>query len=217
VGSNPEQVRQRILAHATARFLAGGFRRITMEQIARELGLSKKTIYGHFPGKQELLSAAVRNQLDGLKARLEEVFGARDLPFPTRLDRLLQVVGAQLSAIGQPMVEDLYRHAPQVWREIDEFRKAVVFSRLESLLRQGAREGYVRRDLEPRLITMVIVQIAQAALNPAQFVGLGASPAEGLAAVMSLLYRGVFTERGRADVEALAARAPRGKGRKRHA
>ena len=211
MGHDSQEVRQRILAHAAARFLASGFRRLTMDQLASELGVSKKTLYSHFPSKQELLSAAIHLQLDGLEARLEKVFGAGDLPFPARLDLLLHAVGAQFSAIRYPLVDDLYRHAPRVWQEIDEFRKTVVFSRLEKLLRQGVREGYVRGDLEPRLTAFIITQIAQAVFNPAQFVGLGTSPSVVFAAVMSLLYRGVFTDRGRAEFQ--TAGRLRGKGR----
>jgi AcrR family transcriptional regulator len=194
--------------------MTGGFSRVTMDDIARELGLSKKTLYSHFPGKQELLLAAVRGQLAGLKLRLDEALGARGLPFTARFDRLLQAVGAQLAAVRDPLVDDLYRHAPRVWQEIEAFRQTYVFSRLEQLLRQGVREGYVRSDLKPRLVLFIITQTAQAALNPGRVVELGASPSEVFAAVMSLLYHGVFTDRGRREMEAMAGGKTRKGGRR---
>jgi AcrR family transcriptional regulator len=199
----PEEVRQRILAHATARFMNCGFSRVTMDDISRELGLSKKTLYRHFPGKQDLLIAAVRGKLAELKTRLDEAFGAPRLPFTARFDRLLHAVGVQLAMIRYPFVDDLYRHAPQVWLEIDEFRKKYIFNRLESLLLQGVREGYVRSDLNPRLVVFVITQFAQSALNPGRTIGLGTSLSEVFAAVMSLVYQGIFTEKGRSEMEKL--------------
>jgi len=47
--------RRRILAGARRHFFANGFRRVTMDDLAAELGMSKKTLYAHFPSKQHLL------------------------------------------------------------------------------------------------------------------------------------------------------------------
>jgi AcrR family transcriptional regulator len=215
VGRSPEEVRQRILAHAAGRFMTGGFSRVTMDDISRELGLSKKTLYSHFPGKQDLLLAAIRGQLAGLKTRLDEAFGAPGLPFTARFDRLLQAVGAQLAMIRFPLVEDFCRHAPRVWREIEEFRTTHVFGRLEQLLRQGIREGYVRSELKPRLVVFVITRVAQSALNPEQMAGLGVSLSEVFTAVMSLVYHGIFTDRGRREMETMAEGIGKRGGRRR--
>ncbi len=209
----PEEVRERILAHATERFMTGGFSRVTMDDISGELGLSKKTLYRHFPGKQDLLLAAIRAELARVKIRLDEAFDAPRLPFTARFDRLLRAVGSQLAMVRYPLVDDLYRHAPRVWREIEEFRKSYVFDRLEKLLLQGVREGYVRGDLNPHLVVFIISQVAQSALNPGYMVELGASPAEVFAAVVSLVYHGIFTDRGRREMEGLPAdKGKHGKG-----
>ena len=49
--------RARILAAAREHFFAHGFRRVTMDDLAQELGMSKKTLYAHFPSKTALLEA----------------------------------------------------------------------------------------------------------------------------------------------------------------
>lgn len=213
MAGSPEETRERILAHATERFMTGGFSRVTMDDISRELGLSKKTLYRHFPGKQDLLMEVIRAELAKLKIRLDEAFDGPRLPFTARFDRLLHAVGAQLAMVRYPLVDDLYRHAPRVWREIEEFRKSYVVNRMEKLLLQGVREGYVRGDLNPHLVVFIINQVAQAALYPGHMDELGASPAEVFAAVMSLVYHGIFTDRGRREMEELPAdKGKQGKG-----
>ena len=62
--SDPAEVatRQRILARARNDFLAQGFRSVTMDDLAAELGMSKKTLYVHFPSKKALLEAIVSDK-----------------------------------------------------------------------------------------------------------------------------------------------------------
>ncbi len=52
-----ESKRQRIVDATRVHFFSHGFRRVTMDDLAAELGISKKTLYAHFPGKFDLLEA----------------------------------------------------------------------------------------------------------------------------------------------------------------
>ncbi len=192
----PEEVQARILDHASVKFTAHGFSRVTMEEISRELGISKKTLYRHFAAKQDLLRAVIRKRLEELKSKLDSLFNTPGLPFRVRFDGLLQLVGAQLSLIRYPLINDLYRYAPRVWQEIDEFRSSEVFSRLEKLFRQGIDEGYIRADVDPHLTVFLIARVAQAVINPEQLVGLGLSPPEVYDALISLVCHGVLTDKG---------------------
>ena len=60
--SNPS-VRQRIVDAARGHFFSHGFRSVTMDDLAEELGISKKTLYAHFPGKFDLLEAVLADKL----------------------------------------------------------------------------------------------------------------------------------------------------------
>src|SRR6266536_2863827 len=55
--------RQRIVDAARVHFFSNGFRSVTMDDLAEELGISKKTLYAHFPGKLiiEILLAMVQS------------------------------------------------------------------------------------------------------------------------------------------------------------
>ena len=61
--------RQRIVEAARAHFLSHGFRSVTMDDLATELGISKKTLYTHFPGKFDLLEAVLATSSRALKRR----------------------------------------------------------------------------------------------------------------------------------------------------
>ena len=58
--------RQRIVDAARVHFFSHGFRSVTMDDLAEELGISKKTLYAHFPGKIDLLTLADPAVVDDL-------------------------------------------------------------------------------------------------------------------------------------------------------
>src|SRR5437660_9913884 len=64
--------RQRIVDAARAHFFNHGFRSVTMDDLAEELGISKKTLYAHFPGKFDLLEAVLADKLAGVEMTLRE-------------------------------------------------------------------------------------------------------------------------------------------------
>ena len=69
--------RQRIVAGARRHFFAHGFRGVTMDDLAEELGMSKKTLYAHFPSKTALLEAVIGDKLQRVEADLDRVIVGR--------------------------------------------------------------------------------------------------------------------------------------------
>src|SRR5207237_2068604 len=82
-------VRQRIVEAARAHFFSHGFRSVTMDDLAEELGISKKTLYAHFPGKIDLLEAVLANKFASVETTLKEVTRAYPRDFPATLRELL--------------------------------------------------------------------------------------------------------------------------------
>src|SRR5882724_6016122 len=81
--------RQRIVDAARVHFFSHGFRSVTMDDLAEELGISKKTLYAHFPGKLDLLEAVLADKFAGVEATLKEVTRAHRHDFPEALQELL--------------------------------------------------------------------------------------------------------------------------------
>ena len=80
--------RQRIVDAARAHFFSHGFRSVTMDDLAEELGISKKTLYAHFPGKFDLLEAVLADKLAGVEATLKEGDACSPARFPGHVARV---------------------------------------------------------------------------------------------------------------------------------
>lgn len=75
-----EDIRDLILDGVDALLARFGYKKMTMEDLAREVGIGKGTIYLHFPGKEELVLAHIDRIADRLLERLREIAGAPGSP-----------------------------------------------------------------------------------------------------------------------------------------
>src|SRR5579864_8268003 len=97
-----ESHRQRIVDAARAHFFSHGFRSVTMDDLAEELGISKKTLYAHFPGKIEMLEAVLADKFASVQAKLKEVTRQHPNDFPATLQELLAGTQRELDEIKPP-------------------------------------------------------------------------------------------------------------------
>src|SRR3954453_15290444 len=92
-------IRQRIVDAARVHFFSHGFRSVTMDDLADELGISKKTLYAHFPSKIALLEAVLADKFASVEARLKEVTCTYPHDFSTALQELLSNTQRELDEI----------------------------------------------------------------------------------------------------------------------
>src|SRR5213595_4040332 len=189
--------RQRIVDAARVHFFSHGFRNVTMDDLAEELGISKKTLYAHFPGKIDLLESVLAVKFQGVERMLKEVTGAQPHDFPATLRELLAGTQRELDEIKPPFVRDMRQKAPQVFQVIERRRAALFQQYFGNLLLAGQRAGMVRKDVPANLIIEILLAIVQAIMNPAKMEKLGMMPKEGFAGILRIVLQGALTPKGR--------------------
>src|SRR6059058_3766590 len=112
----PDSSRQRIVEAARAHFFSHGFRSVTMDDLAEELAISKKTLYAHFPSKVALLEAVLADKFAGVEAKLEEITRAFPHDFSAALHELLANTQRELDEIKPPFVRDMRQKAPHAFK-----------------------------------------------------------------------------------------------------
>jgi AcrR family transcriptional regulator len=190
-------VRDIILERAAELFFSRGFSLVTTQEIAARAGISKKTLYQHFTSKQEILRRVVRLQMERIRGPLEAAFDDPELDFITRTQRILEVISDLLVRMGSGLIQDIYRSAPEIWREIDDFRRQHFFQRLKQHIHQGHAQGIIRADLDPALIARLYLQIIQHLVTPEQLIDLSLSAQEMLATLVKMLFAGILAEPAR--------------------
>jgi AcrR family transcriptional regulator len=188
---------QRIVEAARAHFFCHGFRSVTMDQLAEELGISKKTLYAHFPGKIELLEAVLADKFAGVEAKLNGIIHAHPHNFPAALHELLVNMQRELDEIKPPFVRDMRQKAPHVFTVIERRRAALIERFFGKLFIEGQRAGMVRKDVPAKLTIEILLAIVQAIMNPLKMEELGMTPKEGFSGILKIILEGALTRRGR--------------------
>ena len=192
-----DSIRQRIVDAARTHFFSHGFRSVTMDDLAEELGISKKTLYRHFPGKIDLLEAVLADKFAGVEARLEEVTRAHPHNFAATLHELLAWTQRELDEIKPPFVRDMRQKAPQVFKIIERRRAALIERFFGRLFTEGQQTGMVRKDVPTKLIIEILLAIVQAIMNPPKMEELGMMPKQGFTGILKIVLEGVLTSKAR--------------------
>jgi len=189
--------RQRIVDAARVHFFSHGFRSVTMDDLANELGISKKTLYTHFPGKLDLLEAVLADKFASVEATLNEVTRTHPHDFSAALPELLANARRELDEIKPPFVRDIRQKAPQVFKVIERRRAALIERHFGKLFVEGQRTGMVRKDVPANLMIEILLAMVQAIMNPAKMEELGMMPKEGFAGITKIVLEGALTSKGR--------------------
>lgn len=189
--------RQRIVDAARRHFFSHGFRSVTMDDLAEELGISKKTLYAYFPGKFDLLEAVLADKLRSVEETLKEVTRAHPSDFPATLRKLLAGTQRELNEIKPPFVRDMRQKAPDVFKLVERRRAALIQRYMGKFFVDGQRLGMVRKDVPAKLIIEILLAMVQSIMNPPKMEELGMMPKEGYAGILKIVLEGALTVNGR--------------------
>lgn len=189
--------RQRIVAAARRQFFAHGFRGVTMDDLAEALGMSKKTLYAHFPSKTALLETLLLDKLRGVEADLERIAREHAADFLAGLHELLACVQRHTAEIQPPFLRDLQRETPETFQVVEGRRREMIQRHFGKLLAEGRREGLIRKDVPLRLVVEILLSAVQAIMNPPKLTELGLVPKTGFTAIIAVVLEGVLTPDGR--------------------
>jgi AcrR family transcriptional regulator len=192
-----DAARPRIVAAARVMFFQRGFLRVTSDDIAAELGISKATIYKAFSSKEEMLGAAVREVMHEMLVGVERLIGDDSPGFVEKMVALFTFLGTRLSQFGPLFIRDIQKSAPRIWKEIDDFRRDKIFRNFKVILEAGRREGFFREDVDLDLLLQMFITLIQEFVNPAAILRSGRSPAATFESVIKVFFQGILTDKGR--------------------
>lgn len=188
----------RIVAAARKHFFAHGVRGVTMDQLARELGMSKKTLYACFPSKPQLLDAVLLDKFQGMRAELDQITSRPSDKFQDELRQLLACLQRQTAEIQPPLVRDLRLLSPDVFARIETHRRAMIQTYFGQLFARGQRAGAIRSDISTQWMIDILLAAVQVIANPATITALDVSPQTAMNTIISVVLEGVMTRKPRA-------------------
>ncbi len=191
-------MRDKILGIAVGQFTQYGVRAVTMEDIARLAGISKKTIYQEFRDKKELVKEAFSTILEQDRERMAFISETENGVIEHLLETS-KMIRKRLAHINPMVIMEVQRYFPEAWGLFEEFREEVIMANLIRILDQGKKSGYFRPEIDTHILARLRVNQINSAFDPTNFLNAEYSLVELQVELLDHFLHGIFTEKGRVE------------------
>src|ERR1700761_4151818 len=159
---------ERIIEGGEELFLKAGIKSVTMDDIAKHLGISKKTIYHFFKDKNELVIALVKKKLwedeEQMCAIIEQSSNVIE-----EMINMMKCSEEIFSRINPIVIHDMQKYHPDAWKQFQKFKSEVLVGKLEELFSKGIKQGYIRPEIDVKILAKMRVAQFELGFDPSVF------------------------------------------------
>jgi AcrR family transcriptional regulator len=164
----PMDNKERILVAAYELFFRYGIKSVTMDDIAKHLSMSKKTIYLYFRDKDEvvhtLMERSLQKDQEDFHRIAQEAGNVVEEVF-----EMMKKMNDIFSTINPNIFYDLRKYHPQTWELFHKFKSEFIITMVEATLEKGKKDGFVRSDINSKLLAKLRGEEIEMGFNPALF------------------------------------------------
>jgi TetR/AcrR family transcriptional regulator, cholesterol catabolism regulator len=159
------EIKERIVSGARELFFRYGVKSITMDEVAKNLGISKKTIYQFFEDKNELVFEVTQNHLNETEGIMRKITEISVDPIDEVL-KISQHIKEIFQNINQSLLFEIQKYHPKAWKAFTDHKEKCIHSCLIENLKSGMEKGLYRIDLDVEIISRLRIEEIQMAFNP---------------------------------------------------
>ncbi|MFT5581022.1 MAG: AcrR family transcriptional regulator [Psychromonas sp.] len=156
--------KEEILLRASQMFMHFGLKSVTMDDLAKEMGVSKKTLYQEFADKKDLINQTLdqifAHDIDLYKEVKQNSANAIDTLF-----NFISEITKKMEMVHPSIFFDLQKYYPKAWQKINDHRRNFIGKTIQQNVLQGQKEGLYRNELEPDLISSIYITITQGVIT----------------------------------------------------
>jgi len=176
-------------------FTKYGIRSVTMDDVASELGISKKTLYQHVSDKADLIGKAIQHEFDKISERFAEIFSQE----VNAIEQLLNLhrLAISLHKEYSPVIErDLKKYYPEIFYKILEHRQSQMIKYITRNMEKGIVEGLYRGDMNTDIISRLYMLKVESNFNNAMYDCTEYSHNEIIREIIIYHLRGICSRKG---------------------
>jgi AcrR family transcriptional regulator len=155
---------ERIIEGGEELFLTAGIKSVTMDDIAKHLGMSKKTIYQFFKDKNELVIALVKKKLQEDEDNMSAIISQSGNVIEEMIN-MMKCSEEIFSRINPIVIHDMQKYHPDAWKHFQNFKSGVLVQTLQELLTKGIKQGYIRPEIDVKIIARMRVNQVELGFN----------------------------------------------------
>jgi AcrR family transcriptional regulator len=161
-------IANKILFHCFDVFLRLGIKSVSMDDISRSLGISKKTLYTYYNTKNELVSATVELHINEDEKQIKKIVNSSE----NAIDEMVKIarhILKFLRTMSPSTMYDLHKYHYDVWRLIETKHFAFIFTIIKQNIIRGKLEGLYREEVNEEILAKLYVQQSLSISNETVF------------------------------------------------
>lgn len=162
--SNMEENIKNIIAKVSELYHQYGIKSVTMDDVSRHLGISKKTLYFYVKDKKELVEMTIETQLQRHK-KMEKELCEQNLGALEEMHIVYGVARELMRKMNPSYQYDLKKYYPMLCDRLSSFRKDHLYNKVKDNLLKGKREGIYRADIDEEVISRMLASQNNAMTN----------------------------------------------------
>jgi len=189
-------IREKILEGTELLFTRYGIRSVSMDDIARHLSVSKKTLYQHFADKDELVFRMSERYLAKTSRNYEEIQNTSSNSVE-ELSRISIRIKQDFESMNPSLLFDLQKFHPKAWNLYNQHKANVINESVVRNINQGIKDGLFRSDLNPNILARVRMAMLESGFNENIFPRDEFNFLEVQSQIFELFVHGLCTDKGR--------------------
>jgi hypothetical protein len=190
-----KDTRKQIMRRAESLFMRFGIKSVSMDDIARELGLSKKTLYQFFENKGDLILKTIESHLQEEMCDMDLIHSNAENALQEIMLLARHIIG-QFQELSPSVVYDLKKYYPEAWTQMDKMQREHVYQSILDNLKRGIAEGDYRNDLNPEIMARLHVGSLYLPIDQSLFPVREFQPDQVFKEYIYHFVRGVASEQG---------------------
>ncbi len=190
--NSSDEIKLRIARQAFPLYVQFGFRKVTMDEVAAACTMSKKTIYQYYPGKKELIRSCMQLIMSEIASTVSTVVEDKMRSFDDKARNLLFILAERNRLLSKPLVADLQRETPDIWREMVEIRQRNIERYFSRVLEQGIEEGYIRSDIPMDIVIIALIQMIQGIVTSENLQRMPYSAQQLVNMIFKIIFQGIL-------------------------
>ena len=164
----PLPLKDKILTEAQRLFMRYGVRTITMDDMARRLAISKKTLYQYFTDKEDMVCQVVSLHLEQEMAECDRVLNLSMNPLEEMM-MVLDMMRRHVDVTNPSLLMDIQRYYPKAWTVFLHHKEGRIIGDVKNNLQRGMEQGLYRPDLDPETMARLHIELIQLGFDDRAF------------------------------------------------
>ena len=190
------ETKLKILKAAESLFMKYGVRSISMDDIARHLSVSKKTLYQHFADKEDIVTMTCQAHIEEMSREFDQI----EKSAKNAIDELAKIslcLKQSSEEMNPSLLFDLQKYHPRAWSVWLDHKNNFIRESVIRNLEQGIEEGYFRSEIDKEVIATIRLEMVQLPFDDRIFPPSRFKLTEVQMQIFDHFVYGITTEKGR--------------------